>query len=139
MHLRTCQLDEREETAVSATQIQHALHPCRETFEQGLIEELAESPDPSSTDERRRYYRLTRFSTSSSLFEGSSSSAVTPSVARNWWCSVSVAEATCSRLQNVPPGASRSKTSVYNDRFRFAFRPVRDRVRARQVLERVIG
>jgi hypothetical protein len=26
-----------------------------------LIEELAESPDPSSTDERRRYYRLTRF------------------------------------------------------------------------------
>ena len=30
-------------------------------LEQGLIEELAESPDPSSTDERRRYYRLTRF------------------------------------------------------------------------------
>src|ERR1700704_5781739 len=30
-------------------------------IEQGLIEELAESPDPSSTDERRRYYRLTRF------------------------------------------------------------------------------
>jgi len=28
---------------------------------QGLIEELAESPDPSNTDERRRYYRLTRF------------------------------------------------------------------------------
>jgi DNA-binding PadR family transcriptional regulator len=33
----------------------------RRLLEQGLIEELAESPDPSSTDERRRYYRLTRF------------------------------------------------------------------------------
>ena len=33
----------------------------RRMLEQELIEELAESPDPSSTDERRRYYRLTRF------------------------------------------------------------------------------
>ncbi len=33
----------------------------RRMLEQGVIEELAESPDPSSTDERRRYYRLTRF------------------------------------------------------------------------------
>src|ERR1700756_5772409 len=33
----------------------------RRMLEQGLIEELAESPDPSSTDERRRYYRPTRF------------------------------------------------------------------------------
>jgi DNA-binding PadR family transcriptional regulator len=33
----------------------------RRMLEHGLIEELAESPDPSSTDERRRYYRLTRF------------------------------------------------------------------------------
>lgn len=33
----------------------------RRMLEQGLIEELAESPDPQSTDERRRYYRLTRF------------------------------------------------------------------------------
>jgi len=33
----------------------------RRMLEQGLIEELAEGPDPSSTDERRRYYRLTRF------------------------------------------------------------------------------
>jgi DNA-binding PadR family transcriptional regulator len=33
----------------------------RRMLEQGLIEELAESPDPSSTDERRRYYRLTPF------------------------------------------------------------------------------
>ncbi|HLH20099.1 MAG TPA: helix-turn-helix transcriptional regulator [Bryobacteraceae bacterium] len=32
----------------------------RRMLEQGLIEELAESPDPTSTDERRRYYRLTR-------------------------------------------------------------------------------
>ncbi|HLK67278.1 MAG TPA: PadR family transcriptional regulator [Bryobacteraceae bacterium] len=33
----------------------------RRMLDQGLIEELAESPDPSSSDERRRYYRLTRF------------------------------------------------------------------------------
>src|SRR5437773_5617964 len=33
----------------------------RRMLEQGLIEELAESPDPTSTDQRRRYYRLTRF------------------------------------------------------------------------------
>jgi DNA-binding PadR family transcriptional regulator len=33
----------------------------RRMLEQGLIEELAKSPDKSSTDERRRYYRLTRF------------------------------------------------------------------------------
>jgi len=33
----------------------------RRMLEQGLIEELAESPDLSNTDERRRYYRLTRF------------------------------------------------------------------------------
>jgi DNA-binding PadR family transcriptional regulator len=33
----------------------------RRMLEQGLIEELAQSPDPSSTDERRRYYRLTPF------------------------------------------------------------------------------
>ena len=31
--------------------------PIRRMLEQGLIEELRESPDPSSTDERRRYYR----------------------------------------------------------------------------------
>jgi DNA-binding PadR family transcriptional regulator len=33
----------------------------RSMLEQGLIEELSNSPDPSSSDERRRYYRLTRF------------------------------------------------------------------------------
>lgn len=32
----------------------------RRMLEQGLIEELRDSPDSSSTDERRRYYRLTR-------------------------------------------------------------------------------
>ncbi len=30
-------------------------------LEQGLVEELRESPDPESQDERRRYYRLTRW------------------------------------------------------------------------------
>jgi DNA-binding PadR family transcriptional regulator len=29
-------------------------------LEEGLIEELAERPDPEHDDERRRYYRLTR-------------------------------------------------------------------------------
>jgi DNA-binding PadR family transcriptional regulator len=33
----------------------------RRMLEQGLIDELSESPDRSSTDERRRYYRLTKF------------------------------------------------------------------------------
>ena len=30
-------------------------------LEQGLIEELHERPDPENDDERRRYYRLTKF------------------------------------------------------------------------------
>jgi DNA-binding PadR family transcriptional regulator len=33
----------------------------RRMLEQGLVEELRDSPDPASQDERRRYYRLTRF------------------------------------------------------------------------------
>ena len=33
----------------------------RRMLEQGLIQELRESPDPDSGDERRRYYRLTQF------------------------------------------------------------------------------
>ena len=33
----------------------------RRMLEQGLIEELRESPDPDSDDDRRRYYRLTQF------------------------------------------------------------------------------
>lgn len=41
----------------------------RRMLEQGLIEELAESPDPSNTDERRRYYRLTRFGRSAAAAE----------------------------------------------------------------------
>jgi len=32
----------------------------RRMLEQGVIEELHDSPDPESADERRRYYRLTR-------------------------------------------------------------------------------
>src|SRR4029434_11240440 len=32
----------------------------RRMLEQGLIAELRGSPDPTSADERRRYYRLTR-------------------------------------------------------------------------------
>ena len=32
----------------------------RRLLEQGLIEELAERPDPGHDDERRRYYRLTK-------------------------------------------------------------------------------
>ena len=32
----------------------------RRMLEQGMIEELRESPDPDSSDERRRYYTLTR-------------------------------------------------------------------------------
>src|ERR1700732_2187534 len=42
----------------------------RRMLEQGLIEELPESPDPSSTDERRRYYRLTRFGKRVAAAEG---------------------------------------------------------------------
>ena len=30
-------------------------------LEQGLVEELRESPDPDCRDERRRYYRLTKW------------------------------------------------------------------------------
>jgi DNA-binding PadR family transcriptional regulator len=33
----------------------------RRMLDQGLIVELRDSPDPTSTDERRRYYRLARF------------------------------------------------------------------------------
>ena len=33
----------------------------RRMLDQGLIRELANSPDPASTDERRRYYTLTTF------------------------------------------------------------------------------
>lgn len=32
----------------------------RRMLEQGLIEELRDSPDPASSDERRRYYALTK-------------------------------------------------------------------------------
>ncbi len=48
----------------------------RRMLEQGLIEELAESPDPSSTDERRRYYRLTRFGRRAATAEAERMSAM---------------------------------------------------------------
>jgi len=38
-------------------------------LEQGLVEELRDSPDPASQDERRRYYRLTRFGRQVALAE----------------------------------------------------------------------
>jgi len=41
----------------------------RRMLEQGLIEELRESPDPESADERRRYYGLTRFGRDVALAE----------------------------------------------------------------------
>ena len=41
----------------------------RRMLEQGLIEELRESPDPESDDERRRYYRITAFGREAALAE----------------------------------------------------------------------
>lgn len=41
----------------------------RRMLEQGLIEELRESPDPESQDERRRYYRLTDWGRSVAMAE----------------------------------------------------------------------
>ena len=41
----------------------------RRMLEQGLIEELRESPDPESQDERRRYYRLTSFGREAAMAE----------------------------------------------------------------------
>ena len=41
----------------------------RRMLEQGLIEELRDSPDPASADERRRYYRVTRLGRDVALAE----------------------------------------------------------------------
>jgi DNA-binding PadR family transcriptional regulator len=41
----------------------------RRMLEQGLIDELRESPDPASADERRRYYTLTPFGRAVALAE----------------------------------------------------------------------
>ena len=41
----------------------------RRMLEQGLVEELRESPDAESQDERRRYYRLTSAGRESALEE----------------------------------------------------------------------
>ena len=38
-------------------------------LEQGLVEELRESPDPECHDERRRYYRLTRWGRRAAMAE----------------------------------------------------------------------
>jgi DNA-binding PadR family transcriptional regulator len=38
-------------------------------LEQGLVEELRNSPDPASSDERRRYYRLTKWGRQVALAE----------------------------------------------------------------------
>lgn len=38
-------------------------------LEQGLIEELAERPDPAHDDERRRYYRLTKAGRAAAIAE----------------------------------------------------------------------
>ena len=43
----------------------------RRMLEQGLIEELRESPDPESSDERRRYYGLTRWGRRVAMAEAS--------------------------------------------------------------------
>jgi DNA-binding PadR family transcriptional regulator len=41
----------------------------RRMLEQGLVAELRESPDPESSDERRRYYTLTSFGRSVAMAE----------------------------------------------------------------------
>ena len=41
----------------------------RRMLEQGLIEELRDSPDPASADERRRYYRVTQLGRDVALAE----------------------------------------------------------------------
>jgi DNA-binding PadR family transcriptional regulator len=41
----------------------------RRMLEQGLIDELRDSPDPASADERRRYYRLTQLGREVALAE----------------------------------------------------------------------
>ena len=41
----------------------------RRMLEQGLVEELRDSPDPDNRDERRRYYRLTRLGRQAALAE----------------------------------------------------------------------
>ena len=38
-------------------------------LEDGLIEELDESPDPANNDERRRYYRITAFGRAAAVAE----------------------------------------------------------------------
>jgi DNA-binding PadR family transcriptional regulator len=41
----------------------------RRMLEQGLVEELRDSPEPDNHDERRRYYRLTRLGRQAAIAE----------------------------------------------------------------------
>ncbi len=45
-------------------------------LDQGLVEELRDSPDPASSDERRRYYRLTKWGRQVALAEAQRLSAL---------------------------------------------------------------
>ena len=46
------------EVRLSAGTLYSSIH---RMLEQGLVEELRDSPEPENRDERRRYYRLTRW------------------------------------------------------------------------------
>lgn len=62
--------DVRERTGGSLVLSPSSLYASiRRLLEQGLIEELAERPDPDQDDQRRRYYRLTRLGRSVAVAE----------------------------------------------------------------------
>ena len=56
----------RGKVRLSAGTLYSSIH---RMLEQGLIEELRDSPDPASSDERRRYYRITKFGRQVALAE----------------------------------------------------------------------
>ena len=68
MATRSCRTSARTDGKVrlSAGTLYSAV---RRMLEQGLIEELRDSPDPASDDERRRYYPLTRLGRDVALAE----------------------------------------------------------------------
>lgn len=51
---------------ISAGTLYSSIH---RMLEQGLVEELRNSPDPASSDERRRYYRITKWGRQVALAE----------------------------------------------------------------------
>lgn len=51
---------------LSAATLYSSIH---RMLEQGLVEELRDSPDPASSDERRRYYRITKWGRQVALAE----------------------------------------------------------------------